>query len=151
MCLFYTREIKQYSPCKLEQHSRIPSIVIPISILLAVTFLLEDKCGSDKHPTVRAPSPIARLNQHAVGVSSLKRGKWIQTACKHIREKTGGRRRFTFVQCEKTSPFDLTLKRKIDEWELMLCVMENQPIGASNSMASFGGLWHRAALWEECY
>ena len=30
-----------------------------------------------------APSPTARLNQHAVGVSLVKRGKWIQAACKH--------------------------------------------------------------------
>ena len=30
-----------------------------------------------------APAPTARLNQHAVVVSPVKRGKWIQAACKH--------------------------------------------------------------------
>ena len=30
-----------------------------------------------------APAPTARLNQHALGVSPMKRGKWIQAAWKH--------------------------------------------------------------------
>ena len=147
MCPFYTREIKQYSPCKLEQHSRIPSIVIPISILLAVTFLLEDKCGSDKHPTVRAPSPTARLNQHAVVVSPVKRGKWIQAACKHNigREgEAGGDLPQSSVT--KTSTLDLTLKGKTDECVLKLYVLEDWHIGDSNSRISWWKLWHWVAL-----
>ena len=148
MCPFYTREIKQYPPCKLEQHSRIPSIVIPISILLAVPFLLEDKCGFDKYPTVRAPSPTARLNQHAVVVSPVKRGKWIQAACKHNigREgEAGGDLPQSSVK-KKTSLLDLTLKGKTDECVLKLHVLEDWHIGDSNSRVSLGKLWHRVAF-----
>lgn len=147
MCPLYIRirTIKQYPPCKLEQHPSIPSRVISISFLLAVTFLLRNKCGSDKHPTVRTSSPTARLKQHVVGVSPVQRRKWIQAACKLIKREGRGGRRFTSVQSEKTFPLDLTLKRKTDEGVLMLYVMEDWPIAVYNQMTSLGEFWHRAA------
>lgn len=99
--------------CKLEQQPSIPSTVTSIFFLLAVTFLLGDKYGSDRHPTGRASSPKARWNQHAEGVSPLKRGIWIQAACKHISmEGRQGRRRFTSVQWEKTSSLRPDLEGK---------------------------------------
>lgn len=99
-------------------------------------FPIGKQMWSDKHSTVRTPSPTARLNQHAVRVSPVKRRKWIQAACKLIKREGRGGRRFTSIQYEKTFLLDLTMKRKTDEGVLMLYVMEDWPIAVYNQMTS---------------
>ena len=116
MCLLCTKKTKQYPPCKLEQHTSISPTVVSIFLLYAVTFLLVEKYGSDKHS--HSKGPFTRGKTESACNRSVSHGKRevdtgsLQT---HQQGRGQGRRRFNSVQCVKIFPLDLTLKEKTDD------------------------------------
>lgn len=137
MCLLCTKKTKQYPPCKLEQHTSISPTVVSIFLLYAVTFLLGEKYGSDKHS--HSKGPFTRGKTESACNRSVSHGKRevdtgsLQT---HQQGRGQGRRRFNSVQCVKISPLTWPWRKR--QMTVLWYIHEDCPIGNSDSWADLG-------------